>query len=92
MRRRLTWDCPTHLDPYDCPDAVVVYVPKFREYGLIVHDGGRSSIVIDFCPWCGSRLPESRRDRWFDELEREGIDPWADEVPAEYEDGRRLEG
>ncbi|WP_399449174.1 DUF6980 family protein [Streptomyces sp. WAC01280] len=48
--------------------------------------GGTSSITIDFCPWCGRRLPESQRDRWFDELERRGIDPWEDEVPAEFQD------
>jgi hypothetical protein len=24
--------------------------------GLIIHDGGSSSIGIAFCPWCGSTL------------------------------------
>lgn len=45
---------------------------------------------IDFCPWCGRRLPESQRDRWFDELESRGIDPWEGEVPPEYQDDRWL--
>jgi hypothetical protein len=53
---------------------------------LIAHDGGTSSITIDFCPWCGQRLPESQRDRWFDELERRRTDPWENEVPAEFHD------
>ncbi|GAB3968757.1 hypothetical protein GCM10029978_038780 [Actinoallomurus acanthiterrae] len=92
MRRQLDWRCHRHTDPYDCADAVIVYVAKFREYGLIIHDGGSSYIGIGYCPWCGSRLPESQRDRWFDELERMGIDPWGDEVPAEYENGRWLTG
>ncbi|WP_432829202.1 DUF6980 family protein [Dactylosporangium sp. CA-092794] len=72
-------------DPWDDPDVVVVYLPKFDEYGLPVRDGGASVIVIGFCPWCGARLPQSRRDAWFDEMERLGLDPWEDEVPEEYQ-------
>ncbi|GAA4994699.1 DUF6980 family protein [Kitasatospora paranensis] len=82
--------CDLHADPFDCPDALVRFDPAHREYGLIVHDGGRSAITIAFCPWCGRALPESQRDRWFEELERLGIDPWTDDVPAEFEDGRWL--
>ena len=32
-------------------------------YGLIIHDGGTSAVTIQFCPWCGSKLPASKRDR-----------------------------
>jgi hypothetical protein len=46
---------------------------------------------IDYCPWCGSKLPDSQRDRWFDEVERLGVDPWTEDVPAEFEDGRWLD-
>jgi hypothetical protein len=35
-------------------DELVDYIPKFREYGVPVHDGGQSHIVIRFCPWCGT--------------------------------------
>jgi hypothetical protein len=31
-----------------------------------------------------SFLPVSRRDRWFEELEKREVDPWGGEVPAEY--------
>jgi hypothetical protein len=62
-----------------------MYIPKFDEYGIIVHDGGTSMVRIQFCPWCGTRLPESKRDRWFDELKRRGIDPRGEQVPAEYQ-------
>ncbi|WKU48243.1 hypothetical protein Q3V23_31595 [Streptomyces sp. VNUA116] len=90
MTRQVDWHCDTHADPYACPDALVTFSAKFREYGLIIHDGGTARIGIDFCPWCGLRLPESQRDRWFEELEARGIDPWEDEVPAEFEDGSWL--
>ncbi|GAA2406212.1 hypothetical protein GCM10010420_37640 [Streptomyces glaucosporus] len=90
MARRAAWECGSHPSPFDCPDAVVRFDARFREYGLIVHDGGTSVIGIAFCPWCGRKLPESARDRWFDELESRGIDPWEDEIPEEFRDGRWL--
>ena len=73
-------------DPLECPDVLIQYSPKFDEYGLVVHDGGGSSIAISFCPWCGSKLPESKRDRWFSELEALGFDePLLDqEIPERY--------
>ncbi|GAA2250419.1 hypothetical protein GCM10010232_42900 [Streptomyces amakusaensis] len=90
MSLRANAPCDRHGDPFACPDALIRFSAEFQEYGLIVHDGGTSIITIDFCPWCGRRLPESQRDRWFDELERRGIDPGEDEVPAEFRDARWL--
>ncbi|MEU5431286.1 hypothetical protein AB0H73_37570 [Streptomyces olivoreticuli] len=40
MTRHVDWHCDTHADPFACPDALVDFSAKFREYGLIVHDGG----------------------------------------------------
>ncbi|MGI5170940.1 DUF6980 family protein [Spirillospora sp. CA-253888] len=79
--------CAEHPDPFDCGDAVLRYDERMDEYGLIVRDGGRSTISIGFCPWCGKRLPPSQRDAWFDALERRGFDPWDDELPPEFESG-----
>ena len=62
MRAQVELVCPQHPDPSDCPDHLVRYLPVFREYGLLIHDGGSSFVRIQFCPWCGSRLPESLRD------------------------------
>ena len=92
MARQVTWHCDHHDDPFDCADVVVLFSARFQEYGLIIHDGGTSSIGIDFCPWCGQRLPTSQRDRWFEKLEGRGIDPWEDEIPAEFQDDRWLHG
>ena len=66
-------------------DEFVDYVPKFREYGVPVHDGGQSHIQINFCPWCGAKLPSSLRDEWFRELERLGHDdPIFNGYPVEF--------
>ncbi|MGW5481912.1 DUF6980 family protein [Streptomyces sp. NPDC004008] len=90
MTDRVNRECERHDDAFASPDALILFTARFREYGLVVHDGGTSSIGIDFCPWCGQRLPESQRDRWFEELESRGIDPWNDEIPAEFQDDRWL--
>jgi len=66
-------------------DEIVTYVPKFREYGIPVHDGGSSKVVISFCPWCGKQLPVSLRDTWFDELEKLGVEGWDfPNIPEKY--------
>ncbi|MEU9834971.1 hypothetical protein AB0D67_25850 [Streptosporangium sp. NPDC048047] len=63
MTRQMMWRCEDHEDPFECPDALVRFNAGFQEYGLIIHDGETSVIGIAFCPWCGSRLPGSQRDR-----------------------------
>ncbi|MEE2877892.1 MAG: hypothetical protein VX593_02705 [Pseudomonadota bacterium] len=70
LRQALAFDCDQHSDPFECGDNALVYHPLFREYGLIVKDGGMSYVLIDNCPFCGKRLPDRRRDWWFDEVER----------------------
>jgi hypothetical protein len=85
MRRNTEFSCEQHASPFDCPDALVSYSTRFNEYGLIVHDGGTSSILISFCPWCGVKLPASLRQRWFLELESLGFDdPWTQDIPERF--------
>jgi hypothetical protein len=55
MEHDLNQKCEIHEDRSDCPDAFIAF-DKGR-YGLLVHDGGSSSIEIKYCPWCGSKLP-----------------------------------
>ena len=57
---------------YDC---VWLTEHHFTEYGIPIRDGGMSYLLIDHCPWCGMRLPESQRDRWFDAVEAAALDP-----------------
>lgn len=57
-------------DIYSDPNTLIVYVPSFNEYGIIIHDWWSSFIIINYCPWCWKKLPESLRDKRFDELER----------------------
>lgn len=84
MRREVERVCDEHPNRWDCPDCLLQYSRRFREYGLIVHNGSTSVARIRFCPWCGGKLPDSLRERWFAELRALGIDPSSDEVPAAY--------
>lgn len=65
------------------------YNAKFDEYGIIIHDGGASFSEIKFCPYCGSSLPQSKRDLWFDTLEKLGYDdPFDQDIPEDFESNR----
>jgi hypothetical protein len=82
MTAAVRFTCQTHPDPFACPDALLHYADRFDEYGLLVHDGGASSILIRFCPWCSLELPTSKRERWFEELARLGFaDPGSQPIP-----------
>jgi hypothetical protein len=83
MQAALAFDCAQHADPFACADALVVYNEVLDEYGIPVHDGGASYVLITHCPWCGTLLPEGQRDRWFDETEALGIED-DDKVPPEF--------
>jgi hypothetical protein len=85
MTEMVSSTCDTHADRHDCPDALLGYEPRFDEYGILVHDGGSSSVLIEYCPWCGHVLPDSKRERWFDQLAARGVDPDTDSVPPEFE-------
>ena len=63
----------------------VRFVSKFREWGIPIPDGGTSYLELRVCPFCGTQLPPSLRDAWFDKAEQLGIDPPYDEMPPEYQ-------
>lgn len=66
-------------------ETAIDYYNEFREFGIKVLDGGTAHIKIDYCPWCGTELPSKLRHRWFEELEKLGIDePSEQEYPEEF--------
>jgi hypothetical protein len=89
MENQVNHICEQHADAFDCPDNLIDYNQKFDEYGIIIHDGGSSSLTISFCPWCGTKLTESKRDLWFDTLEKLGFsDPHEQEIPEDFKSGK----
>lgn len=92
LRAQVERRCPEHADLMDCPDAAVVYLGKFDEYVQPAADRESRGEVLTRCPFCGSALPASRRDAWFDALEERGLSPWGDQLPAEFESDRWWRG
>jgi len=69
----------------------VVYDQCWREYmmGFIYHERPHLACEIHSCPWCGTKLPSSLADKWFEVLKEEyGIEDPSDEdrdrVPTEF--------
>jgi hypothetical protein len=61
----------------------VIYLPKFREYGLGA-DADPVMQIISHCPWCGAKLPSSLRNEFFDELDRMGLEPESPDLPLQF--------
>ncbi|MEH6473404.1 MAG: hypothetical protein V7752_19415, partial [Halopseudomonas sp.] len=59
------------------------YSGAYQEFGLLLSSEFEHS-VLNYCLWCGSKLPDSRRDEWFDKLEVMGIDPWEHDIPIHF--------
>lgn len=73
----------------DTKDKVIYYSSKFNEYGIPIYDGENgiptSYILINNCPWCGKLLPDSKRDEWFEILEKLGYDdPFDENIPQKF--------
>lgn len=85
MTFQIEFQCNVHSNIFECPDKIISYDLKFDEYSIIIHDSGESTIDIGYCPWCGTKLPNPKRDLWFDELEKLGYDdPVEQDIPVEF--------
>ena len=84
LRDATTFDCDQHADPFECADCLLIYNDVTDEYGLPIRDGGASVLLITHCPFCGAALPDSKADRWFDEIEALGLTPGDETMPAKF--------
>jgi hypothetical protein len=72
-------------------ETALAYDPRYREYSIAYTDSA-SVQLIDYCPFCGVRLPDSLRDEYFARLDELGIEPFSDDVPPEMRDDRWWRG
>jgi hypothetical protein len=83
MEGQVNSDCSDHGS--SCVDKLIYYSDPLDEYGLTIFDGTDSYILISFCPWCGKKLPDSQRGRWFLELEKLGYEyPLEQVIPEDF--------
>ena len=66
--------CCSDMEMMINEERSVVYVPKFREYGFPILDGGSSFLIMKYCPWCGGKLPTSLKSEYFRILKELGIE------------------
>lgn len=60
MEDNVTNTCPQHKVRSECPDLFMTHNKRLNEYGINIF-GSPSYVIINFCPWCGSKLPASKR-------------------------------
>lgn len=83
MEAAIEFDCSQHATPWECMDVPVIYNEVFDEYGLVMRDGTSAYVLLQYCPWCGTKLPDSARERWIAAVEGLGLDT-AGEVPPAF--------
>jgi len=86
MTKAVAHFCDEHESPWECNYATLVYNEPLDEYGILLRDGDVEYVLISHCPWCATKLPQSRRDDWFDALEARGIEVGveAKDLPEEF--------
>lgn len=66
-------------------NPVMAWIPFHDEYKISIPRGGHVSIPVRWCPWCGSKLPKSKRGLWYKALYEMGFeDPGNDQIPEEF--------
>ena len=71
-----------HASPFECWDNEFIYNEVYDEYGAISRNPEHHVTMLRFCPFCGTKLPESRRDDWEDALKAQGFDLFGDAFGA----------
>ncbi|CAL7959836.1 conserved hypothetical protein [Alphaproteobacteria bacterium] len=77
----MTYFCCKEMQEFiEDPRDPIRYKPTFREYYIYIHNSN-NIITMEYCPWCGKKLPRILRVDYFDVLEREyGLDLALDEI------------
>ncbi len=78
--------CCADMETHICETDIVQYIDVFDEYGIALPEDNVSFILLEYCPWCGKKLPESKRECWFNRLEEMGFEAplSCEDIPEEY--------
>ena len=62
------------------------WIARWDEYRIPMSYDGYAATLIRHCPWCGHKLPDSKRSLWYERLKSLGYsDPGNDDIPDEFE-------
>lgn len=84
MKYHLEHKCDIHENIFDCADNLFIYNHIMNEYGIIIHDGGSSYIEIKYCPFCGKFLGNSKREEFFELIDKLNLDRDDENFPEEF--------
>jgi hypothetical protein len=74
------------LTPHQGRNRVINWIAATNEYYIPVAHDGYAATIINYCPWCGSLLGESKNQEWYQRLYDLGYtDPGNDDLPKEFQ-------
>lgn len=78
--------CCSEMEIHVCETTAVIYNEVFDEYVIPIPEDGVSVAELVYCPWCGKKLPESKREKWVVTLEEMGFEAplFREDIPEEY--------
>jgi hypothetical protein len=62
---------------------VILYSPRHRSYGLVIGSNPEDQFILEYCPFCGRKLPKDLSDEYFDAIRDENGMP-LDPIPEEF--------
>ena len=82
--------CCEEMTQHIVDTTLIQYSEIFDEYATPYSEDHISVQLIQYCPWCGRKLPDSKRYDWFEELELLGYENplLRDDIPAAYKSGQ----
>jgi hypothetical protein len=87
---------PAHLcrnlsDAMEDIRVMICYIPWTREYGIrrlavdrLKDEHPVRMVKIDFCPWCGEKLPDSLKQEWQRQIAIAGHSPNDEDLPGKF--------
>ena len=62
----------------------IFYTPKWRSYGIVIGHNLKTQAFLNYCPFCGAKLPKELSDEHFEAIHDENgklLDP----IPPEFD-------
>lgn len=84
MSPKLPHACEDMRRAHEDPRTPLIYAPRVREYGIKIEDSWAKR-TLEYCPWCGQRLPASLRDEWCERIFALGHEIIDEDIPAPYD-------
>jgi hypothetical protein len=69
--------------PFNGDFPVILYISRWRSYGLVINGNTENQWILVYCPFCGKKLPKDLIDEHFDAIRDETGKP-LDPIPEEF--------